>query len=86
MKKINFAIGIALLSLVGCTATQEKQEPLIKLPTVPKQASTITNVSEGEFVPQTDIIHPTANGIEQSEAGITEIKLNNVDQVSIAYK
>lgn len=86
MKKNNLGVGIILLSLVGCTSVEKTQEPLIKLPTVPRQSSIIKTVNEEEFRPQSDIIHPTVNGSEMVESGVTEIKLNNIDQVSIAYK
>ncbi|WP_297488712.1 toxin-antitoxin system YwqK family antitoxin [uncultured Cetobacterium sp.] len=87
MKKMNIGIGILLLTLVGCSSTEKKQEPLIKLPSVPKQTSVIKTISEEDFRPQSDIIHPSeGGGPEMSESGITEIKLNNIDQVSIAYK
>ncbi|MGL4910149.1 MAG: toxin-antitoxin system YwqK family antitoxin [Cetobacterium sp.] len=89
MKKMKIAIGVILLTLIGCTPLEKttNEEDLILLPTMPKQAYdvNISTSQEGQFIPQTDIIH-TKQNVALSESGVTDIKLNGVDQVSIAKK
>ncbi|WP_297597468.1 hypothetical protein [uncultured Cetobacterium sp.] len=88
MKKINIGFGIVLLTLVGCSALdKQSEEERILLPTVTSKAHDIkiSTMIEGEFIPQTDIIHIGQN-VSQVETGITEVKLNGIDQVNIGYK
>ena len=89
MKKMKIAIGVVLLALVGCTPLEKKisDEERILLPSVPKQAYdvSISTMPEGEFIPQTDIIH-TGQNVTLAENAVTEITLNGIDQVNIAKK
>ena len=89
MKKMKIAIGVILLALVGCTPLEKKisDEERILLPSVPKQAYdvSISTMPEGEFIPQTDIIH-TGQNVALAENAVTEITLNGIDQVNIAKK
>lgn len=89
MKKMKIVVGIILLSLIGCTPLEKRMsdEERILLPTVPKQAYdvSISTMSEGEFIPQTDIIH-TGQNVALAESAVTEITLNGIDQVNIAKK
>ncbi|MCQ8211250.1 hypothetical protein NON08_01530 [Cetobacterium somerae] len=89
MKKMKIVVGIILLSLIGCTPLEKKmsEEDRILLPTVTKQAYdvSISTMSEGEFIPQTDIIH-TGQNVALAESAVTEITLNGIDQVNIGKK
>lgn len=89
MKKIRIVMGVILLALVGCTPLEEKMsdEDRILLPSIQKKAYdvSISTMSEGEFIPQTDIIH-TGQNVALADSGITEITLNGIDQVNIANK
>lgn len=89
MKKMKIVMGIVFLTLVGCTPLERalNNEDKILLPSVPKKAYdvSISTMSEGEFIPQTDIIH-TGQNVSLAENALTEITLNGIDQVSIAKK
>ncbi|MDX8335268.1 MULTISPECIES: toxin-antitoxin system YwqK family antitoxin [Cetobacterium] len=88
MKKMKIVVGVILLTLIGCTPLErnETNENLILLPTVPKGEveEGVSNIG-GEFIPQTDIIH-TGQNVSLADTGITQIKLNGIDQVSIGNK
>ena len=89
MKKMKIIVGVILLSLIGCTPLEKKmsEEERILLPTVSKQAYDVSmsTMLEGEFIPQTDIIH-TGQNVTLAESAVTEITLNGIDQVNIAKK
>ncbi|MGL5351318.1 MAG: toxin-antitoxin system YwqK family antitoxin [Cetobacterium sp.] len=89
MKKMKLVVGVILLTLIGCTPLEKKQseEERILLPTVSREAYdvTISTMSEGQFIPQTDIIH-TGQNVAIAENAVTEVKLNGIDQVNIAKK
>lgn len=89
MKKMKFVVGVILLTLVGCTPLEKNktEEERILLPTVPKEAYdvSISTMPEGEFIPQTDIIH-TGQNVMVDQNSIIEVKLNGIDQVNIVKK
>nr|WP_307776098.1 hypothetical protein [uncultured Cetobacterium sp.] len=90
MKKINIAIGIVLLSLMGCKSVERvPTEEKIVLPTVAKKAPTvtITTMDEQEFVPQTNIITADNSKTEDElEKGILDIKFDGIKYVEISKK
>lgn len=89
MKKMKIVIGVLLLTLIGCTPLEKNQnlEERILLPTVLKEESgvKISTMREGDFIPQTDIIH-TKQNVALAESSISEVSLNGVDQVNIGKK
>ncbi|MGL6025145.1 MAG: hypothetical protein ACRC0F_11085, partial [Cetobacterium sp.] len=88
MKKIKITIGVLLLTLIGCTPLQKNQsmEDRILLPTISKQGQNVEVLpSNGNFIPQTDIIH-TKQNVAIAESSISEVSLNGIDQVNMSKK
>ncbi|MGL5088850.1 MAG: toxin-antitoxin system YwqK family antitoxin [Fusobacteriaceae bacterium] len=89
MKKMKIVIGVLLLTLIGCTPLEKNQsiEERILLPTMQKQAHNVkvSTMKEGNFIPQTDIIHSKQN-VALADSSISEFSLNGVDQVNMAKK